>query len=614
MKRIYIGALVTIFIFMSVLCFSQIMYKVGNDPNTVTAADVSGDGYLDLLVSNRSASTLSVLMNNGDGTFASQVLYKTNPSPSPVVTADIDNDGDIDMLVSSIIYDYYYKISVFINYGDGTFAPGVIYDTASPKEITLSDVDNDGFVDLLISSFDDVVMVLINNKDGTFAPYVSYETEEGPEQVTAADVNNDGYDDMLVSCRNWGNYYSHVMVYINKGDGTFKKPKSYNIYNVIWDPNRVTAADVNNDGFVDMLVSCSDSARIYVFINNANGIGTFSQKPMMVNYKSARYPREVTAADVNKDGAIDMLVSSYNEQQGISVFFNDGDGDFKLDNIYSSDNISEITVKDITQDGYPDIVANGQLSSDISYIGVMLNNGDGTYENPTLYLAGVENNKVTLSDINNDGFDDALTTVERINVSDNGYNSHVVVWFGQGDGTFGYDPADTEPPEIAIVSPSDGSEFIGRVLVRITASDGSLIDSVDIRIDDGDWLPCELIEDYWEYDIDPGRDFEDKVLRIQGRAIDRARNANTSYTDIINIKVSPWIYTDCYVDVEKGNDDNEGFILEAPLKTISSAVFRVSVTQESPVTVHIAKGLYNKDSGEEFPIEMRSYVSLEGMS
>ena len=65
----------------------------------VSAADWTGDGKLDLVAVSYVYDTASVLLNNGDGTFAAKVDYPTGVSPSSVAAADLNGDGKIDLAV-----------------------------------------------------------------------------------------------------------------------------------------------------------------------------------------------------------------------------------------------------------------------------------------------------------------------------------------------------------------------------------------------------------------------------------------------------------------------------------------------------------------------------------
>jgi hypothetical protein len=66
----------------------------------VSLGDLDGDGDLDMAVANFAGDT-SVLLNNGDGTFAAQTRFAAGTNPASVSLGDLDGDGEIDMAVAS---------------------------------------------------------------------------------------------------------------------------------------------------------------------------------------------------------------------------------------------------------------------------------------------------------------------------------------------------------------------------------------------------------------------------------------------------------------------------------------------------------------------------------
>ena len=75
----------------------KVEYGVGSRPWSLFSADLDGDGDNDLAVANRDGNSVSVLLNNGDGTFAPKVDYFVGHLPLSVFGADLDGDGDNDL-------------------------------------------------------------------------------------------------------------------------------------------------------------------------------------------------------------------------------------------------------------------------------------------------------------------------------------------------------------------------------------------------------------------------------------------------------------------------------------------------------------------------------------
>ena len=218
-------------------------YGVGGFPTSVFIADVDGDGDNDLAVANMRSNTVSVLSNNGDGTFAPKTDYEAGDGPTSVFIADLDGDGYNDLTVSggSILS----KVSVLMNNGDGTFAPKVAYDARG--EVFIADLDGDGDNDLVTSA----VSVFMNNGDGTFAPKVDFADVGGP--LFIADLDGDGDNDLAVATGD------ALAVLLNHGDGTFADEVAYEAgeFPSSGVATSVFSADLDGDGDNDLAVANS---------------------------------------------------------------------------------------------------------------------------------------------------------------------------------------------------------------------------------------------------------------------------------------------------------------------------------------------------------------------
>ncbi len=96
-------------------------YTVGDSPVAIAAGDFGGDGRLDLAVANSDSGNVSVLMGNGDGTFRPAVDYPVGYDPTEIVAGDFTGDGRIDLAVAFKCSIFAGELSVLLNNGDGTF-------------------------------------------------------------------------------------------------------------------------------------------------------------------------------------------------------------------------------------------------------------------------------------------------------------------------------------------------------------------------------------------------------------------------------------------------------------------------------------------------------------
>jgi hypothetical protein len=348
------------------------------------------------------------------------------------------------------------------------FLPVVSYDVSvSPFSIAVADLNSDGHLDVAVANDcqsstncnNGGVTVLLGNGDGTFQAPVSYNSGGVyAASVAIADVNGDGHRDLIVAnnCQSTTNCGSVVVgVLLGNGDGTFQAPVSYSLG--VAEAFSVAASDLNGDGHPDLVVTsgCQNAADCVsvVSVLLGNGDGTF-QAP--VSYSSGGvYATSVAIADLNGDGRQDLAVA--NECQvldpsggvcwgyapgEVSVLLGNGDGTFQAPVSYNSNAYQafSVAVADLNHDGHPDLAVVSACQSESNcvngVVGVLLGNGDGTFQPVVNYNTGGGNAafSVAIADLNGDGhLDLAVATASQC---DGCSNSGVSTLLGNGDGTF----------------------------------------------------------------------------------------------------------------------------------------------------------------------------------
>lgn len=335
-------------------------------PNSVTVADVNGDGKMDLIYADIGYNTLDVLTNNGSGSFG---LYATineddGLTDTFVTTADIDGDGRVDLIALDTGISV---VTVFTNNGSG-FGEygGRSYSTTrsepqwgyGPASVAAADVDGDGLLDLITANENGTVTVLKNYGDSLgfddSQTYwgVGYAVGADPQSILAMDINGDGLPDLITA--NYGD--NTLTILTNNGSGylLFSATEfgSNATIHVGAGPKCVVAADVNNDGFMDLITANYGDNTLTILTNNGNGsFGSYAT----INVGSG--PVSVTAADVNGDGHVDLACVNYNGNT-LTVLTNNGSGTFQLcATLQTGLNPTAITSADFNGDGNSDLAS-----------------------------------------------------------------------------------------------------------------------------------------------------------------------------------------------------------------------------------------------------------------
>ncbi len=172
-------------------------YSVGDRPQSIDIGDLE-NGYNSIVSANMGSDSLSVRLNNGDGTFGPKKDYGGIDGPLSSAIGRLDEDEYNDIAGVGFVG----KLLIYSNNGDGTFTLKGEYDAGtSLYSVVIRDFDGDGHNDVGTTVYSrNSVLIFWGNGDGTFPSRNEYSTGgEAPVSMDSRDLNGDGLDEIGVA-------------------------------------------------------------------------------------------------------------------------------------------------------------------------------------------------------------------------------------------------------------------------------------------------------------------------------------------------------------------------------------------------------------------------------
>ncbi len=342
----------------------QIITSELDGPKRVAVADLNGDGDLDILGIFLHDNQVAWFENLGDGVFGAPNVISAEISRGESVAAvDMDGDGDMDVLSASSGDG---KIAWYENLnGLGTFGAQNLINPLAPRAyfVTAADLDADTDADVLYAAWDMAAIVWQKNPGGREAfeqVYLLTNQAEGASSVFAADLDGDGDRDVLATAA-----LSNQVVWFENSDGygNFNPPNV--LSNEVNQPYAVIAADLDQDGDQDVLSASAVDNKI-AWYENMDGLGLFGLQKIIND--RARQAASVYAADLDNDGDLDVLSASSGDDT-IAWYENDGTGLFGDAQVITdaAEFAFSVIAADLDNDGDTDVIATALEGDTISW-------------------------------------------------------------------------------------------------------------------------------------------------------------------------------------------------------------------------------------------------------
>jgi hypothetical protein len=419
-----------------------------NGPESVYAADLDGDGDLDVLSASSGDNKIAWYANDGTGRFGPQQVITTDAKRAGCIhAADLDGDGDLDVLSAS--FD---KIAWYENDGSGHFGSQQAITTAAfgAQCVCAADLDGDGDLDVLSASgLDHKIAWYANDGTGQFGPQqVITTTADRLECVHAVDLDGDGDLDILSASYggSWtgsGWTDSKIAWYANDGTGQFGPQQV--ITTAADGAYCVYAADLDGDGDLDVLSASSGyypsyNSKIAWYAND--GTGQFG--PQQVITRAADGAMRVYAADLDGDGDLDVLSTSYifwgkvgYQDSKIAWHANDGSGQFGPQQVITpaADGANCVYAADLDGDGDADVLS---ASSGDNKIAWYANDGSGQFgPQQVISTDAWRASCVYAADLDADGDLDVLSASYGVWTGDRWTDCEIAWYANDGTGHFG---------------------------------------------------------------------------------------------------------------------------------------------------------------------------------
>ena len=396
----------------------RIITIVADGPRGVFAADLDGDGLLDVLSASVNDNTVAWYRNEGFGNFSSQHIITTEAATVYSVRAcDIDGDGLVDVVSGSFTDD---KIAWYRNEGGGSFSTQRIITTAANGALAVytADLDGDGHIDVLSASrYDNKIAWYRNEGAGNFSSSRVVTTlASSAWDVHAADLDGDGLVDVLSASAN----DNKIAWYRNEGSGNFSAPKT--LSTSMQGAISVLAGDVDGDGLLDV-VGASHLDDTITWFPNLGG-GNFSSPEVITS--TADNVHSVYAADLDGDGLLDVLSAAYSAN--MIAWYRNENMFFSPPQLISqyADGATSVHAADLDGDGLLDVLSASFLDNKIAWY---RNQGAGLFSTQKILSTSLVTAwAVSTSDLDGDGLVDVLSASN---------NDNKIAWYrNEGFGRF----------------------------------------------------------------------------------------------------------------------------------------------------------------------------------
>jgi FG-GAP-like repeat len=413
---------------------SQVRFAAGADPASLIAYDLNGDGRPDLAVEDlgtgaeNDTGEITVLLGRGDGTFQDLVPNPVGDDPIGAATAQLSQNGYDDIITSNYYTD---DISVLMGNGDGTFQPPETFPAgAAPTDLVVGDFNGDGLLDVAVADSgggaEAGVSILMGNGNGTFQAPIPRPAGFEPYSIVAGYFTASKVLDLAVSSEGG----DLVSILLGNGQGGFALQPPICLGENVIGQTFITSGDFGN-GETDLAVANSAGGDVSILMGNGQGKFTVLP-PIPLGTAPENEPSAIVAGDFAGGKSLDLAVASTSTDgpDYVTVLIGQGGGQFVAGTpipLGTDESPTSITTGYFFGSTALDLAV---ADSNTNHVSLLRGHGTGEFDSPLELPVAAAGAPITIAtgDFTNDARDDLVIALQSPN--------SVAIELNQGSGQF----------------------------------------------------------------------------------------------------------------------------------------------------------------------------------